>query len=284
MLKYAGGKSNELPHILKYIPDFSGRYVEPFFGGGALYFNLEPEQAIVNDINTKLINFYKDVRDNYDQLKLELTSLERLYNNNRLDFEELKEMNPDERVLDKNEELYYRIRDMFNGTISPEYLDGTIYYFINKTAYSGMIRYNSNGEYNVPYGRYKNFNTGFVTNRHSSLLKSTEIYNGDYSEIFNITKDDDFVFLDPPYDCKFSDYGNEKYKSGWDEDIHRKLAEDFKNLGCMSMMVISATPLIRELYSGYIFTEYDKKYSVNIKNRFDTNTKHLVITNYLKKV
>ena len=282
MLKYPGGKSKEIQEFIKYIPYFDGKYIEPFFGGGSLFFYLEPQQSIINDINTKLIGFYKGVRDDFSQLKKELTELERTYKSNRDEYDFLKNENPYIKIEDKNEKLYYELRDMYNSLIPSKYLDSTLYYFINKTAYSGMIRYNSKGEYNVPYGRYKNFNTEFITPGHHELLKNTEIYNGDYSKIFDMSKPDDFIFLDPPYDCVFSNYENEEFKDGFGEDNQRKLAEDFKNLGCKSMMVISETPLIRELYKDYIFTKYDKSYSVNIKNRFDTDVKHLIITNYKK--
>ena len=84
---------------------------------------------------------------------------------------------------------------MFNKKIKPEYLDSVIYFFINKTAYSGMIRYNANGEFNVPFGRYKNLNTRLITEEHYNLLRRTEIYNCDYSEIFNMAQADDFIFF-----------------------------------------------------------------------------------------
>ena len=105
MIKYRGGKSKEIPNIMWHIPRFAGRYIEPFFGGGALFFYLEPRQAIINDINSKLIDFYRDVRDNYKNLRKELDEVEAQYKSNRKDFEELKALHPNERVADKNEEL-----------------------------------------------------------------------------------------------------------------------------------------------------------------------------------
>ena len=155
MIKYRGGKSKEIPHIMWHIPRFSGRYIEPFVGGGALYFYLEPREAIINDINKQLINFYKGVRDYFPKLRKELDEIEALYEINRRDYEALKSNMPDEKVEDKNEVLYYFLRDMFNNKVSKEYSDALLYYFINKTAYSGMIRYNADGDFNVPYGRYK---------------------------------------------------------------------------------------------------------------------------------
>jgi len=280
IIKYRGGKSNEIPQILPYIPEFSGIYIEPFFGGGALFFYLEPQKAIINDINKNLVNFYLGVRDSYSTIKKELASIETIYNQNRCAFDELKIQTPDERVLDLNENLYYKIRDMFNGLIESEFCYSSIYYFINKIAYSGMIRYNSQGNFNVPYGRYKNFNTSLLTQEHHNLLNNTKILNGSYEDVFALTKEDDFVFLDPPYDCVFSDYGNESMKDGFGEDRHRKLADDFRNLNCKALMVIGKTELTEELYSDMIITEYEKSYAVNIRNRFKSESNHILVANY----
>lgn len=280
LIKYRGGKSKEIPNIEKQIPQFTGRYIEPFFGGGALYFHLEPQKAIINDINSKLIGFYNGVKSDYSNLRRELDEVEKIYEENRHDFDELKKLHPTEHVEDKNEYFYYQIRDMYNGLSEKKYSDALIYFFINKTAYSGMIRYNAKGEFNVPFGRYQHLNTSLVSQEHSNLLSNTKIYNKDYKEIFDMTKADDFVFLDPPYDCVFSDYGNEKYKDGFNDDSHRKLAQDFKNLGCKALMVIGKTPLTEELYGSMIVDEYAKKYAVNIRNRFKAAANHILVANY----
>lgn len=282
MIKYRGGKSKEIPNIMYHIPRFTGRYIEPFFGGGALFFYLEPRCAIINDINTKLMKFYRGVRDDYSNLRRELDEIELLYTNNRNEFEALKALHPDERVKDKNEELYYLLRAMFNENMEKSYSDALLYYYINKTAYSGMIRYNAKGEFNVPFGRYIHLNTKSITLSHSKLLKRAEILNTDYRVVFNMCRDDDFVFLDPPYDCTFSDYGNEEYKDGFSEMSHRQLANDFANLPCKTLMVIGRTPLTEELYRGYIVDEYEKNYAVNIRNRFKAAAKHIVVANYRK--
>lgn len=267
-------------HIFPYIPKYTGRYIEPFFGGGALFFYLAPNNAIINDINKNLIDFYCDVKNNYSKMREELLKIEAIYKKNRNAFDELKSQFPNDRVNDANEELYYKIRDMYNGLCDSEFSFGTIYYFINKTAYSGMIRYNSNGHFNVPYGRYKNFNTSLLTEEHHNLLKQTEIFNNSYEDIFALAKEDDFIFLDPPYDCVFSDYGNESMKDGFGEDRHRKLAEDFRNLKCKALMVIGKTQLTEELYGDLVVAEYEKSYAVNIRNRFKSESKHILVANY----
>ena len=87
MIKYRGGKSKEIPQFLKHIPQFTGRYIEPFLGGGALFFYLEPKKSIINDINTRLISFYRGVANQFEQLKDELSEVGRIYAANRHDFD-----------------------------------------------------------------------------------------------------------------------------------------------------------------------------------------------------
>lgn len=280
MLKYRGGKSKELEEIKKFIPEYSGRYIEPFFGGGALFFDLEPNDAIINDINEPLMAFYMGVKNDFETVKNQLSEIQIQYEENRDDFEKRKADSNGDRVHDDNEELYYKMRDIFNGDGDDNIHEATVYYFINKTAYSGMIRYNKQGKFNVPYGRYKNFNTNLVTYEHHELLKNSEIFAEDYSSIFEMAKSEDFMFLDPPYDCVFSDYGNKETKDGFTDEMHRKLAEDFKKLKCKALLVISKTPLIEELYGDMIVHEYEKSYAVNIRNRFKSEALHVLITNY----
>jgi len=280
LLKYRGGKSRELSRILPLIPPFEGRYIEPFFGGGAVYFALEPRLAIINDINSRLMDFYREVCDNFGTLRRDLDRLEEIYTVNRRSFDRRKAQLPETRVADDNEELYYHLRDVFNGLAECEYSDAAVYYFINKTAYSGMIRYNTRREFNVPFGRYPNFNTSGVSFAHSELLQRTQIFDFDYAAVFAMARPDDFVFLDPPYDCVFSDYGNEEYADGFKAVHHQRLAESVRQLPCPWLMVIGKTPLTEELYDGLIIDEYGKSYSVNIRNRFKSQASHLVVANY----
>ena len=279
VLKYRGGKSREIPRFLKYIPDNFERYIEPFFGGGAVYFYLEPDNAIINDVNERLMLFYRQLRDNYSEMRVQLDEIQHIYEANQAAYKKSKAKTPDERVPNANEELYYRMRELFNRP-DDSYLDSVTYFFINKTAYSGMIRYNNNGEYNVPFGRYPNLNTQLVTEQHSRLLQGAELYSLDYKEIFDMADKDDFIVLDPPYDCVFNDYGNIDMMNGFDEAEHRRLAEDFRNLPCRALMVIGKTPLTMELYGDYVYDEYYKNYAVNIRNRFNNDKIHIVVKNY----
>jgi len=280
IIKYRGGKFKEIPFFNAYIPRYRGRYIEPFFGGGAVFFYLEPQRAIINDINAKLVNFYRGVRNDYSRLRQELNEIESIYRTNRVEFDALKALHPNERVEDRNEAFYYAMRDMFNDIAEKQYSDAALYFYINKTAYSGMIRYNAKGEFNVPFGRYSHLNTNILTVEHSRLLQRAEIHNTDYADIFNMAQPDDFIFLDPPYDCVFSDYGNEVYRDGFDEDSHRRLAQDFRNLPCPAMMIIGRTDLTTELYNDLVIGEYDKNYNVNIRNRFKATATHIIVCNY----
>ncbi|MBR6937253.1 MAG: DNA adenine methylase [Prevotella sp.] len=280
IIKYRGGKSKEINNFIQFVPIDYDRYIEPFAGGAALFFYLAPKTAWINDINPKLIDFYLAIQNNFELLKKELTSLEVTYRSNQFEYEELKakETTP-QYVENKNEALYYLLRNMYNGKTEKTYLDATLYYFINKTSYSGMLRFNSKGEFNVPFGRYRNFNTQLVSEEHSELLKRTEITNSDYSEVFNRCTENDFVFLDPPYDCVFTDYGNVE-QNDFTEDDHVRLAQDFKNLSAKSLMVIGKTSLTEQLYKPFIRAEYSKTYAVNIRNRFKSESTHLIVTNY----
>ncbi len=282
MLKYPGGKGKEIPAFAKYLPSSPGeydRYIEPFFGGGAVYFHMEPERAILNDINVRLMDFYQRVQKNYPEMRAQLDALQAIYEKNQAEYLAEKAKHPDERVVNKNEALYYKLRDEFNHPTGA-YLPGVTYFFINKTAYAGMIRYNRMGEYNIPFGRYQHFNTGILTQGHSDLLQSAELHNGDFADIFKLAAADDFMFLDPPYDCTFNNYGNTTDENGFSEEEHTRLAEAYKRLPCKALMIIGKTALTERLYKPYIAEEYFKNYGCNIRNRFKSTQMHLVVTNW----
>lgn len=279
VIKYRGGKRSEIPLFKDNIPNDFDTYLEPFFGGGAVFFHLEPQKAVINDINKNLYEFYFDLQNNYARLKKELKEIQCIYEKNQEEYEVKKKLFPQEKVLNKNEELFYLIRNEYNYPTG-KWLAGTVYFFINKTAYSGMIRFNKKGEFNVPFGRYRNFNTDLIEEAHSKLLENTIILTGDYEKVFEKSSKNDFMFLDPPYDCVFSEYGNEVFTGDFDEKEHERLAENFKELNCKAMMIISKTDLIKRLYKDYIVGEYDKNYSVNIRNRFKNEAVHYIIQNY----
>lgn len=125
LLKYRGGKRREIPNFRNLIPQNYTTYIEPFFGGGAVFFDQEPVQSIINDINHPLINFYQQVANNYPQLMQELTELHVLYEQNETEYARQKTLHPEARVPNNNEPLYYQLRDMYNGLTPSTYLDGT---------------------------------------------------------------------------------------------------------------------------------------------------------------
>ena len=278
IVKYPGGKRREISHFVGFIPSNYNTYIEPFLGGGALFFQQEPERAIINDVSKPLVNFYEQVANSYQSVLSELQQLHDVYEQNSIQYIKQKEENPSLYVENKNEVLYYSLRKMYNGGVPSEYHQATLYFFLNKTAYSGMIRFNSQGQYNVPFGRYKHFSISSLTKQHSTLLQKAQILNGDFEAIFKMSKSDDFMFLDPPYDCTFHSYDNST--ADFDEKEHLRLAQAFTNLGCRALMVIGRTPLTIELYKQYVVAEYPLKYSVNIKNRFVGEASHLVVANY----
>lgn len=226
------------------------------------------------------MTFYEGVRTDFTLLRQELDAIERTYAINRRTYLARKAKSPHLRVDDPNERLYYRMREMYNGSRRSRHSDALLYFFINKTAYSGMIRYNINGEFNVPFGHYPSLTTIGVTRGHQKLLASATLHNLDYRDVFAMAKPDDFMFLDPPYDCVFSDYGNAEHKNGFNEKNHRDLAAAFRALPCKALMVIGRTPLTEELYSDATIDTYSKAYAVNIRNRFKSSATHLIVTNY----
>ena len=116
MLKYRGGKSRELSEIKKYIPSFEGRYIEPFFGGGALFFDLEPQNAIINDINKSLMDFYRGIRNDFLDVKSELKKIQVEYEKNREEFDFLKKTTLKKHV----ENLIKYSQDIANNSVDEQ--------------------------------------------------------------------------------------------------------------------------------------------------------------------
>jgi DNA adenine methylase len=256
IVKWSGGKKDEIKHIVDLIPDDISTYVEPFFGGGAVFFHLEPKKAVVSDVHKELVDFYNALKDGKgNEIHKFLTE------------------NPNV------EDVYYRVRDEFE--INTPLDNAKRFFYLRKTCYRGMLRYNRRGKFNIPYGRYKTFNfEELKDDKYMNVFNGTEILNESFEKVFERCNDPkDFIFLDPPYDSEFTDYG---YCSFGKEE-HRKLAECFKRSKARCMMVIGKTPFIEELYSGYIKREYHKKYAFKLhSNRIgdEINTTHIVITNY----
>lgn len=232
-------------------------YIEPFVGGGALYFYLNFKgNNVISDIHADLINFYKVLQSgyNYDIIKL------------------MEQYNNDEKT-------YYYIRDEFQPTNDIE--RAFVFYYLRLTCYRGMLRYNKSGKFNVPFGRYKTYNfKKLFDEKYVDLLKRTTIYNKSFEEIFHMyNSEDNFMFLDPPYDSKFSNYGF----GDFGKNDHILLSELFKTTKNKCLMVIGASDLIYKLYDGYICDKFYKKYSFKLHGHIigdEINNYHLIIKNY----
>jgi DNA adenine methylase len=251
-IKWVGGKRKEIKLFEKYIPKFD-TYVEPFVGGGALYWYLEPKNAVINDINEHLVNFYEVLRDNYNEL-----------------YSQLQDM-----ILSK--EYFDNIVKRLNNK---EYKDkieqASIFYYLNKTAFSGKWRENKQGKFNSSYGYYDKENYKKLDNTYSKLLNRTEIYNTDYKTILDKYKNikNAFVFLDPPYlDCDSFYTANQQF-----DNIYKYIFDFMKDCKCKIMLVVKETEYINDLFKDYIVDSYNINYRHNAVSK--KIHKHLVITNY----
>lgn len=256
LYKWSGGKRNEIKLFKEFYPKNYELYIEPFFGAGAVYFDLLPKKAIINDIHPESINFLNQIK-----------------NGKAKDIYDLMSEFPND------EKTYYFVRDEFD--INDDVKKAFRFFYLRKTCYRGMLRYNQSGKFNIPFGRYKTYNFEELLDKgYFDILQDTEIYNTDYKEIFKKYNDENnFVFLDPPYDSEFTDYGYCKF----DRQNQIELAEIFKTTKNKCLLIISETSFISELYKDFIKGKYSKKYAFKlhdgrIGDEIDKN--HLIITNY----
>lgn len=256
IVKWSGGKKDEIKHFKHLIPDNINTYLEPFVGGGAVFFHLNPAKSVISDVHKELTDLYQSVKDGHSN------EIHTFMSNNVND-----------------EVTYYKIRDEFE--VATPLDNAKRFYYLRKTCYRGMLRYNQKGKFNIPFGRYKTFNFAEIQNKeYEALLKRTEVLSQSFEYVFtNYNDATNFMFLDPPYDSEFTDYG---YCSFGKEE-QKKLAECFKTTKIRCLMIIGKTAFIEELYKGYIVSEYDKKYKFKIHSGrvgSEINTKHLIIKNY----
>ncbi len=247
-VKWAGGK-RQIIHILKNeIPEKFNTYIEPFVGGGALFFELLPEKAIINDINEELINAYIVIKNNVEQL-----------------IENLKKHK-------NEEEYYYKIRAVNPKNLNPiERASRFIY--LNKTCFNGLYRENSKGEFNVPFGRYKEPKILEEDNLRaiSEFLNNTDILilNRDYKDVCKMAKKGDLVYLDPPYYPISKTASFTKYtKYDFSENDQIELSKIFRELdrkGCYVILSNSNTEFIKNLYKEYIIKELEVNRAINSK-------------------
>lgn len=236
IVKWVGGKRQLMFELIKNMPKEYNRYFEPFIGGGALFFELQPQNAYISDMNEELINLYSVVRDNVYELIEDLSK-----------HEVSKEYFLGIRNIDRTE----KYAELSNVERASRFI------YLNRTCFNGMYRVNSQGQFNVPFGHYKNPRIIDENNllNCSELLKKTEIKCADFSEILTKVQKGDFVYFDPPYvplneTSSFTSYT----KEGFDIDMQFKLREvcdELDSMGVKFMLSNSDTKLVNELYASY---------------------------------
>lgn len=268
-VKWAGGKRQLMGKIQDRMPKNYKGYFEPFIGGGAVLFEMCPENAVINDINKALVNTYRWVKKDVNKLIGEINKI-------------------DEAMWEDGKEYYYKQRETYNDKLMKEEFDlelAALFIFINKHCFNGLYRVNGKGLFNVPYN---NSRRGSIEKEAliatSEFLKSVTILEGDFEDACKSAKEGDFIFVDSPY-APINPTSFESYtKEGFDIESHKRLAKLFDELterGCYCMLTNHNTDLIQDLYSdkGYTIDVVDVKRMINsdAKNRVG---KEVIIYNY----
>ncbi len=218
-LKWAGGKRWQLPELVPYwLPNSSRRLVEPFCGGLAVATGLVPERALLNDVNPHVINFYQW----------------------------LKKGLPGDVEMANDSRAYYRARERFNALLSTGKGQtaeaATLFYYLNRTGYNGLCRFNSKGGFNVPFGKYKTINYRTEFSEYREAFRRWMFTCMDFEQLE--LDPSDFVYADPPYDVPFTQYSKGGF--GWDEQ--QRAAEWLARHKGPVVLSNQATPRIVKLY------------------------------------
>ena len=245
-LKWAGGKSQLVGEILKRFPTTFRRYHEPFLGGGAVFFALQPRAAVLSDVNRELVETYLAIRNDVDNV-----------------IRALSRHQPDEAH-------YYKVRAQSAAGLSlEESAARTI--FLNKTCFNGLYRVNRRGEFNVPFGRYRNpkFCDPENLSRVAESLQRAELHIQSVFDISRRVRRGDLVYFDPPYDpvsktSSFTAYA----KDGFGREEQIRLAELFARLAKRGVHVVlsnSDTPFIQDLYKGFRIDRVYARRAINAR-------------------
>ena len=274
-LKWAGGKRQLLPAIAEYIPAKYTEYYEPFIGAGAVLFSLQPKKCTINDTNSELINCYQVIKQQPEEL---LTLCQQHQENN-------------------SKEYYYQLReqdrqDNFKDRSPVERAARIIY--LNKTCFNGLFRVNSSGQFNVPYGKYKNplIADPAVIKAISTYLDRAKvsILNGDFERAVAKAKKGSFIYFDPPYHplsdtSSFTGYSMNGF--GEAEQIGLKeLCDELSDRGCQILASNSAAPFIKSLYNDprYEVVEVKATRAINAVSSKRGKINELLIYNKYKLI
>lgn len=268
-LKWAGGKRQLLNQIKERMPKEYNDYYEPFIGGGAVLFELQPEKATINDINISLINVYRQVKDNTEEF-IELVK--------KLDSE----------MWEDGKGYYLDIREKYNDKLLKKEYDlelATLFTFMNKHCFNGLYRVNKKGLFNVPYNKSRRTSIEEDAVRETAkYLKTVNILEGDFEEACKGAKKGDFIFFDSPY-APLNPTSFEAYtKEGFDVESHKRLAQLYDELterGCYCMLTNHNTEFINELYSnkGYRIDVVSVKRMIN-SDASNRKGEEVIICNY----
>lgn len=269
--KWTGGKRQLLPVIKSLMPDNYSHYFEPFVGGGALFFELAPEKAVINDFNSELINCYQQIKEEPQKL-IDLLTKHR-ENNSKEYYLELRSVDRDDRInemtdIERAARIMYMLRVDFNG----------------------LYRVNSKNQFNVPYGRYKNpkiVDAKLILSISQYLNSSNiKILTGDFEKAVQDASAGDFVYFDPPYiplseTSAFTSYTHE----GFSYEDQVRLRDCFKNLdqkGAFVMLSNSSSPLVEELYKGFNIHKVEATRTNGAKSSSRGKISEIIVTNYAK--
>jgi DNA adenine methylase len=223
-LKWAGGKRWLVPHLQELLANHRNRrLVEPFCGGLAVTLGLQPDEAVLNDINPHAINFYNHLKDGL-KTKIQMVN---------------------------DEEFYYQKRERFNKLISTgketSREAAVLFYYLNRTGFNGLCRFNQQGKFNVPFGRYSKISYTKDFTAYSSIFKDWDFTIGDFETV--ATKKGDLIYADPPYDVDFKQYSKEGFP--WEDQI--RLAKWLSAHDGPVVLSNQATERITALYEEYNF-------------------------------
>ena len=266
-LKWAGGKRQLLPDLMVRLPECFAAYHEPHVGSGVLFFELAARgvlpQAYLSDVNPSLIDTYIAVRDQVEDVIAILKKHQRRH----------------------DQDYYYLVRAIDPSRLPLAGRAARIIY-LNKTCYNGLYRENKSGQFNVPFGRYKNPTICDALNLRevSRALQGADIARRGYASVFERAQPGDFVYFDPPYHPLSATSSFTAYdRTGFTADDQRGLRDIFGELarrGVHVMLSNSDTPLIRELYAGFNMDRVYASRSINSKGNRRGKIAELIIRNY----